>query len=79
VELGGVTWWESSRVSRHIRTDNRSERAGEHPSKFRDVLRELGDDRIFITNFRILESRCLEARPYSEWLKLEARIAERTI
>jgi MraZ protein len=47
-------------------------------SKFRDFLRELGDDRIFITNFRILESRCLEASPYSEWLKLEARIAELT-
>jgi MraZ protein len=48
------------------------------PSRFRDVLRDLGDDRIFITNFRVGESRCLEARPYSEWLKLEARIAERT-
>lgn len=48
------------------------------PSKFRDVLRELGDDRIVITNLRILDSRCLEARPYSEWVKLETRIAERT-
>ena len=48
------------------------------PAKFRDVLRELGDDRIFITNFRVGDSRCLEARPYSEWLKLEARIAAKT-
>lgn len=48
------------------------------PAKFRDVLRELGDDRIFVTNFRVGDSRCLEARPYGEWLKLEARIAERT-
>ena len=32
------------------------------PARFRDVLRELGDDRIFVTNFRIGESRCLEAR-----------------
>lgn len=48
------------------------------PARFRDVLRELGDDRIFVTNFRVGDSRCLEARPYGEWLKLEARIAERT-
>jgi MraZ protein len=48
------------------------------PARYRDVLRELGDDRICITNFRNGESRCLEARPYSEWMKLEARIAART-
>ncbi len=48
------------------------------PVKFRDVLRDLGDDRVFITNFRVGEVRCLEARPYAEWMNLEARIAERT-
>lgn len=48
------------------------------PVKFRDVLRELGDDRIFITNLRLGDVRCLDARPYVEWMKLEARIAERT-
>jgi MraZ protein len=47
------------------------------PVRFRDVLRELGDDRLFITNFRVGDGRCLEARPYGEWLKLEARISER--
>jgi MraZ protein len=48
------------------------------PAKFRDVLRELGDDRIFITNLRVGDSRCLEGRPYSEWVKIEARIAQLT-
>jgi MraZ protein len=48
------------------------------PVKFRDVLRQLGDDRIFVTNLRLSDVRCLEARPYAEWMKLEARIAERT-
>ena len=47
------------------------------PVKFRDVLKELSDDRIFLTNLRVGDVRCLEARPYAEWLKLEARIAER--
>jgi MraZ protein len=46
------------------------------PVKFRDVLHDLGDDRLFLTNFRVGDARCLEARPYAEWLKLEARIAE---
>jgi MraZ protein len=48
------------------------------PARFRDVLREVGDDRIVITNFRIGDARCLEARPHTEWVKLEARIADRT-
>jgi MraZ protein len=48
------------------------------PVKFREVLKSLGDDRLFVTNLRIGDVRCLESRPYSEWLKLEARIAERT-
>lgn len=48
------------------------------PAKFRDVLNELGDDRLFVTNFRVGDVRCLEARPYSEWLKLEARVAARS-
>lgn len=48
------------------------------PVKFREILRDLGDDRVFITNFRIGEVRCLEARPYAEWMSLEARIAART-
>jgi MraZ protein len=46
------------------------------PVKFRDVLHDLGDDRLFLTNFRVGDARCLEARPYAEWLKLEARIAD---
>lgn len=45
--------------------------------RFRDVLRELGDDRLFVTNLRVGDVRCLEARPHPEWLKLEARIADR--
>lgn len=48
------------------------------PARFRDVLREVGDDRIVVTNFRVGDMRCLEARPHTEWVKLEARIAERT-
>lgn len=48
------------------------------PVKFRDVLRELGDDRVFVTNLRLGDMRCLEVRPYGEWMKLEARIGERT-
>jgi MraZ protein len=48
------------------------------PVKFREVLSQIGDDRLFVTNFNVGTARCLEARPYSEWLKLEARIAERT-
>lgn len=48
------------------------------PARFRDVLRELGDERIVVTNFRVGEQRCLEARPLGEWEKLEARIAART-
>ena len=47
------------------------------PVRFRDVLRELGDDRLFVTNLRVGDVRCLEARPHPEWLKLEARIADR--
>jgi MraZ protein len=48
------------------------------PVRFRDVLQDLGDDRVFITNLCVGDVRCLEARPYAEWLKLETRIAERT-
>jgi len=48
------------------------------PVKFREVLKELADDRVFVTNLRVGDVRFLEARPYAEWLKLEARIAERT-
>jgi MraZ protein len=48
------------------------------PAKFQKVLKDLADDRLFVTNLRIGDVRCLEARPYAEWLKLEARIAERT-
>jgi len=48
------------------------------PVKFREVLKGLGDDILFVTNLRVGDVRCLEARPQSEWLKLEARIAERT-
>lgn len=48
------------------------------PVRFREVFRELGDDRLFVTNLRVGDVRCLEARPYEEWLKLEARIALRT-
>lgn len=48
------------------------------PVKFREVLRTLGDESLFLTNLRIGDVRCLEGRPCSEWLKLEARIAERT-
>ena len=47
------------------------------PVKFREVLKEIGDDRLFVTNLRVGDVHCLEARPYPEWLKLEARIAER--
>jgi MraZ protein len=45
------------------------------PVKFRDVLRELGDDRLFLTNFRVGDARCLEGRPHDEWMREEARIA----
>ena len=48
------------------------------PARYRDVLREAGDERIVVTNLRIGEMRCLEARSHSDWVKLEARIAERT-
>lgn len=48
------------------------------PVKFRDVFKDLGDDRLFITNLRVGDVRCLEARPYAEWVKLEVRVAERT-
>jgi MraZ protein len=48
------------------------------PVKFREVLKDLGDNRLFVTNLRVGDVRCLEGRPHSEWLKLEARIAERT-
>ncbi|MGD9764544.1 MAG: division/cell wall cluster transcriptional repressor MraZ [Candidatus Binatia bacterium] len=48
------------------------------PAKFREVLADLGDDRLFVTNFRVGDVRCLEARPYAEWLALEARVAVRT-
>ncbi len=48
------------------------------PVKFREVLKELADDRVVVTNLRVGDVRCLEARPLAEWLKLEARIAERT-
>ena len=47
------------------------------PVKFREVAKELGDDRLFVTNLRVGDVRCLEGRPYAEWLKLEARIADR--
>jgi MraZ protein len=47
------------------------------PVKFREVLTDLGDAGVFVTNLRLGDVRCLEARPHSEWLKLEARIAER--
>ena len=48
------------------------------PVKFRDALRELGDDRLFLTNFRVDDARCLEGRPYAEWMKEEARIGALT-
>jgi MraZ protein len=48
------------------------------PVKFRDALRELGDDRLFLTNFRVGDTRCLEGRPYAEWLREEARIGALT-
>ncbi len=48
------------------------------PVKFRDVLRELGDDRLFLTNFRVDDARCLEGRPYAAWLEEEARISALT-
>ncbi|MGH7785429.1 MAG: division/cell wall cluster transcriptional repressor MraZ [Candidatus Binatia bacterium] len=48
------------------------------PAKFRDVLREASDDRIIVTNLRLGSVRFLEARPYAEWMKLEARISQRT-
>ena len=60
---------------------NQLQRAGSDRLRPRDeveILGELGDDRLFVTNLRVGDVRCLEGRPYSEWLKLEARIAERT-
>ena len=32
------------------------------PVRFRDVLTQLGDDRVFLTNLRVGDVRCLEAR-----------------
>ncbi len=48
------------------------------PAKFRDALNDLGEEILFVTNFRVGDARCLEARPYSEWVKLEARVASRS-
>jgi MraZ protein len=48
------------------------------PVRFREVLTELGDDRLYLTNFRVGDGRCLEARPHSEWQRLVARLGERT-
>ncbi len=47
------------------------------PAKFRDVLRTSDDERLFITNFAVQSVRCLDAYPYSAWLRLEARLRER--
>lgn len=45
------------------------------PVKFRDALRDAGDDRLFLTNFRIGDARCLEGRSYADWMKEEQRVA----
>ena len=39
------------------------------PSKFRDTLRERGDERLVVTNF----DKGLVAYPYGEWLELEKK------
>ncbi len=48
------------------------------PAKFRDVLRGCEDDRLFITNFVVHKTRCLEVIPYAAWLRLEERLQERS-
>ncbi len=48
------------------------------PAKFREILKERGDDRLFLTNRRFRDVRCLDAWPQSEWLKLLARVEEST-
>jgi MraZ protein len=47
------------------------------PQKFRDVLRAVQDDRIYITYSRLEGKPCLDAYPYEEWGKFLERLEAR--
>lgn len=47
------------------------------PIKYREALRDEGDERLMITNARISKARCLDAYPYSVWVENVLRINQR--
>jgi MraZ protein len=46
------------------------------PASFREVLRHSSDSRMVVTNSQYQGKRCLDAYPFSEWAKLEKKIAK---
>jgi len=47
------------------------------PSRFRDMLQSVGDNRVVITNFRFRGEPCLDVYPYKAWCELEDRLREK--
>jgi transcriptional regulator MraZ len=44
------------------------------PAKFREELQATKDERVVITNFVVLQARCLEVYPFAAWAQLEERL-----
>jgi len=44
------------------------------PAKFREELQATKDERVVITNFVVLQARCLEVYPFAAWVQLEERL-----
>jgi len=44
------------------------------PARFREELQATRDERVVITNFVVLQARCLEVYPFAAWVQLEERL-----
>jgi MraZ protein len=47
------------------------------PAKFREALQATNDERVVLTNFVVLQARCLEVYPFAAWVQLEERLREK--
>jgi MraZ protein len=47
------------------------------PSKFREILLGMQDDRLIVTKFILNSFRCLDAYPYAEWERFEQEMSKK--
>lgn len=47
------------------------------PMRYREVLQEMSDDRLMITNFFIDDVHCIDIYPHAQWVKLEEILGDK--